>query len=60
MGQKYNTKEIRQIYFREVKNNTIKRLARSAFVLVVAAISVFLADAATNDDLDRTGPSFRR
>lgn len=60
MGQKLNTKEIRQIYFREVKNNTIKRLARSVFVMIVAVISIFLADAATNSELDRTNPNFRR
>lgn len=59
MGQKMTTKEIRQIYFQEVKSNVFRRIARTAFVLVVAVISVFLVDAATNQDLNNSNPNFR-
>ncbi len=59
MGQKMTTKEIRQIYFQEVKNNALRRIGRTVFVLVVAVISVFLADAATNQDLNNSNPNFR-
>lgn len=59
MGQKMTTKEIRQIYFQEVKNNMFRRVGRTLFVLVVAVISVFLTDAATNQDLNNTNPNFR-
>lgn len=60
MGQRLTTKEIRNIYLSEVKNNAIKRVAKTAFVVFMGILSVFLADAATNPDLDQKKPNFRR
>lgn len=59
MGQKLTTKDIRQVYFSEVKKSVIRRLARTVFITLIGVISIFLADAATNSDLDNTNPNFR-
>ncbi|MFP5526881.1 hypothetical protein ACLGL1_00150 [Peptococcus simiae] len=59
MGQKLTTKDIRQVYFSEVKKSMIRRLARTVFITLIGVISIFLADAATNSDLDHTNPNFR-
>ncbi|MFM9413242.1 hypothetical protein ACKQTC_02520 [Peptococcus simiae] len=59
MGQKLTTKDIRQVYFSEVKKSVIRRVARTVFITLIGVISIFLADAATNSDLDNTNPNFR-
>lgn len=59
MGQKINTREIRKIYFSEIKRSTLKHLGKTVFVLLMATISIFLADAATNQDLNNSNPNFR-
>ena len=59
MGEKLRTKDIRRIYIQEVKHDLFRRSARTVFVLVLAIISVFLADAATNQELDKSNFNFR-
>lgn len=60
MGQKMTTKDIRNIYLSEVKNNFIKRIGKTVFVLIFGFLSIILADAATNPELDQKMPNFRR
>ncbi len=59
MAQKMNTKDLRNIYFQEVKKNVFRRVARTVFVLVMGVVSIFLVDAATNQDLNNSNPNFR-
>lgn len=60
MGQNYNTRDLRRIYFSEVKNDLVRRVGKTIFVLVFGALSVILADSATNPDTDRKRPNLRR
>lgn len=59
MGQKLTTKDIRQVYFAEVKKSLFRRVARTFFITILGVVSIFLADAATNSDLDNSNPNFR-
>lgn len=60
MGQKLTTKDIRHIYLSEVKNNAIKRIGKTIFVLIFGLLSIILADAAANPDIDQKKPDFRK
>lgn len=60
MGQNYNTRDLRRIYFSEVKNDAFRRIGKTIFVLLFGVLSMILADAATHPDTDPKAPNFRR
>ena len=48
--QRQTAKELREMYFTELRRGFVRRIGRSVFVLILAAIAFVLADAATEED----------
>lgn len=50
-------KDIRHIYFAQLKNNAKHRFLKSIFVFILGFLAIILSDAATSDPLEKVKKS---